>query len=250
MQPTALVRRCAPRLMPDVRPIRDMSGITSLRYLRELERAIEGGGERDVHACLKRYQRPLWVAFSHGWNAIMVVPEFRFGRRYRADFLVLSSHSGALHATMVELESSSVRLYTNAGTESRALTAGLRQVKDWNAWVSDFPDQFRREVAEEIERASKGDRRVSRSTRNVLRAELLDYRTALLSHFAIVIGRRGSLSVEDAQRRGNESRWRLGLEIATYDRLIEIGKSDEQRRAENRAVTLARPNQRLHRPAA
>lgn len=162
----------------------------------------------------------------------MVVPEFRFGRHYRADFLVLSSHSGALHATMVELESPSMRLYTNAGVESRALTAALRQVKDWDAWVSDFPDQFRREIADEIERAAKEDRRVPRLDRDVLRAELLDYRTALLSHFAIVIGRRGSLSPDDAQRRGNESRWRLGLDIATYDRLLEIGKNDEQRRAD------------------
>ena len=214
----------------------EMSGLTSLRYLRHLERAVNVGGERAVHACLKRYQRPLWVAFAHGWNAIMVVPEFRFGRRYRADFLVLSSHSAALHATMVELESSTARLYTKAGAESKALTVALRQVKDWHAWVSDFPDQFRREVADEIDRAATEDRRVSRLGRDVLRAELLDHRTALLSHFAIVIGRRHSLSPEDAQRRGGESRWRTGLEITTYDRLLEIGQGDDQGRAEHRKM--------------
>ena len=165
----------------------------------------------------------------------MVAPEFRFGRNYRADFLVLSCHSAALHAAMVELEPPSARLYTKQGIESRRLTGALRQVKDWHAWGS----QFRREVADEIERAAKEDKRVPRHRYNFLRSELLDHKTAILSHFAIVIGRRDTLTPEDAQRRSNESRWRVGIEIATYDRLIDIGKHDKERMIEDRAAIAA-----------
>lgn len=209
------------------------------RYLPGLLRAIETGGERAVHSHLKRFQRPLWVAFAHGWNAIMVAPEFRFGRRYRADFLVLSSHSGALHASMIEWEPPSSLLYTRRGSESRRLTGALRQVKDWNAWVDDYPEQFRREVADEIERTAKQDRRVPRYRHDSLRSDLLDGRTALLSHFAIVIGRRATLTAEDARRRGGESRWRRGVEIATYDRFLDIGERDREQQETDRVSTGA-----------
>lgn len=205
-----------------------MSAITSLKYLAGLQRALENGSERAIHTFLKQYQRPLWVAFAHGWNGILIVPEFRFGRNYRADFLVLSSHSGALHTTLLELEPPKARLYLRDGTESRELRTALRQVKDWFTWVSDYPGQFHREIAEEIERVARDDRRIPKYLLRFIRAELLDPRNVVLDHYAVLIGRRNSLSPADNQRRGNEAKWRVGIEIATYDRLIDIGLRDKQ----------------------
>lgn len=203
-----------------------MSAITSLRYEAGLARAIAAGSERVIHAYLKRFQRPLWIAFAHGWNAILVAPEFRFGRDYRADFVVLSSLSGALHATLVELEAPGAALYLKDGTESKTLRTALRQVKDWSAWVTDHPEQFRRELTDEIERAAREDRRIPAYRHRFMRAELVDRRRVILDHYAIVVGRRDTLSPEDNQRRGNESKWSARVEIATYDRLLEIARQD------------------------
>jgi hypothetical protein len=81
-----------------------LSSITSLRYYQGLLRAVKAGGEQSVLDFLKRFQRPLWVAFARGWNSIVLIPAFRCGNQYRSDFLLVNAMSGAIRATFIELE--------------------------------------------------------------------------------------------------------------------------------------------------
>lgn len=211
-----------------------MSAITSLRYYPGLLRAVEAGGEQAVLDYLKRFQRPLWVAFAKGRNAIALIPEFRCGNQYRSDFLLVNAMSGAIRATFIELEPPGARLYTRNGTESKELKRALRQVKDWHAWADQHPHELREQIVRELESLPSTDPRVPKHRRDFLHEQLQESRVALLDEYVVVIGRRDSLSVEDNRRRSYETRWAGRVEIATFDRLLEIGLEDRARAHTNR----------------
>lgn len=198
----------------------------SLTYRRRLSRALAENSERTIHAFLKREQRPLFVAFAHGWHRVIALPEFSFGTQYRADFLVLSAHSGAWHAEFVELESPGARLYLRDGTESKLLRTALRQAKDWGIWLEQNDTQFRRDMRRALEQAAVADPKVPTDPSNYSTDRLLDPRTVVWKHFSVVIGRRASLSATDQERRAFE--YRHGVQIVTYDRLIDIAVRDAQ----------------------
>jgi hypothetical protein len=211
-----------------------LSSITSLLYYSGLLQAVKAGGEQTVLEYLKRFQRPLWVAFARGWNCIVLIPEFRCGNQYRCDFLLVSAMSGATRATFIELEAPSACLYTRNGTESKELKRALRQVKDWHAWVDQHPHELREQIIRDLEQLPSIDRRVPKHRRDWLRAHLQESRIALLDDYVIVIGRRDDLRIEDNRRRSYEAKWTGHLEIATFDRLLEIGLEDRAMARMNR----------------
>ncbi len=211
-----------------------MSAITSLRYFAPFTRAIESGSERKAHACLKKYQRPIWVTFAHGWNSVALINEFRVGQRYRCDFLLVSVLSGAVHATFIELKPPDGPLYVKDGSESLCLKRGLRQLKDWSMWVRSHPGEFRDAVADHIDRLAVNDPRVPSHRRRFIQGELRDSRIALIDNYAVVIGRRKSLSPDDNARRGYEQNWSRMVEIVTYDRFLDIAAEDRRRARELR----------------
>ena len=198
------------------------SPIPQTMYRSELLRAVKQGSERAVHAFLKRQPRPLCVAFARGWNKIVPLSEFCFGRDFRADFLIISAHSGAWHACFVELESPAARLYIRDGSESKVMKVALRQVKDWNIWLQQNGPQFRRELRDNLERAAESDPRIALDPTNLSGDRLLDPRTRIVNRFAVVIGRRDTLRPEDKVKRDHED----AAEIATYDRLLDIAARD------------------------
>jgi len=193
-----------------------------MMYRSELLRAVKQGSERAVHAFLKRQPRPLCVAFAHGWNKIVPLSEFCFGRDFRADFLIISADSGAWHACFVELEPPAARLYLRDGSESKAMKVALRQVKDWDIWLQQNGFQFRRELRDNLERAAEADPSVALNPTNLAGDRLLDTRTRICNYFAVVIGRRDTLRPEDQVRRAHEG----AAEIVTYDRLLDIATRD------------------------
>jgi hypothetical protein len=193
-----------------------------MMYRSELLRAVKQRGERAVHTFLKRQPRPLCVAFARGWNRILPLSEFCFGRDFRADFLIISAHSGAWHACFVELESPVARLYLRDGSESKVLKVALRQVKDWDIWLRQNGPQFRRELRDNLERAAEVDPKIDANPTNFSADRLLDPRTVIFNHFAVVIGRRDTLRAEDQVRRAHEG----AAEIVTYDRLLDIAARD------------------------
>src|SRR2546426_4364959 len=193
---------------------------------RILSSAVAKGRERDVHTALKTLPRVLWLAFSHGWHENVVLSEFRFGTEYRADFLLLSAHSGAWHATFIELKPPNARLYLKDGTESVPLRRALRQVKDWANWTQKNDGSFRQDLRRALEETAKKDRDIEKNPSNYSGNRLLDPRTVVFDHYVIVIGRRQELTARDQERRSTESIHTHGLEIATYDRLLDLARKD------------------------
>lgn len=197
--------------------------MSQMLYRAELLRTVKQGSERAVHEFLKRQPRPLCVAFAHGWNTILPLSEFCFGRDFRADFLIISAHSGGWHACFVELESPAARFYLKDGSESKVLKVALRQVKDWAIWLQQNGPQFRRELRDNLERAAKADPTIATNPTNLAGSHLLDPRTVIHNHFPVVIGRRDALRPQDQVRRAHEG----AAEIVTYDRLLDIAARDD-----------------------
>jgi hypothetical protein len=188
--------------------------------LNELDRARN---EREIHPFLKRHLIIVRNALNTwAWNHVEVIPEFRFGSEYRADFLILSADSGSWHATFVELKSHRTRLFTKEGIPTKSLNVGLRQLDDWGRWLNRHENVFRNVLSKHFMKndvaasCSASDRHTTAAT------EITDPRTVLNKHYRVVIGRRSHLTIEDQERRASFSS--RDREIVTFDRFLDVAR--------------------------
>ena len=185
---------------------------------------VKARNERELQPFLKQYPLLIRNALNvWAWNYVDVLPEFRFGSDFRADFLILSADSGSWHATLVELKSHRSRLFTKQGLPSRSLNTALRQLDDWELWLRRYENLFRASLSKHFESkkviafCSPADRHRMAET------EITDPRTRLDLKYRILMGRRNELDIEDQERRGLLSA--KGRDIVTYDRLIDVART-------------------------
>jgi hypothetical protein len=141
---------------------------------------------------------------------------------------------------MVELESPSAAPYLADGTESRTMRLAMKQIRDWDIWAELNSFRFREELISELGRAHTAIRGAIRIERQCARIALRDPDMYLARHFSIVIGRRSMLTDDDRRRRSHTARQLPGLDIATYDRFIDIAEKDAAREAEWRDYMRSR----------
>jgi hypothetical protein len=99
-------------------------------------------------------------------------------------------------------------------------------------------DQFREQIARDVDALAQKEDRVPKHRRAFLQSQILDNRIAVLDEYVIVIGRRGTLTPDDNQRRSYEGKWATRVEIASFDRLLDIGLQDRSRARRERARTV------------
>jgi hypothetical protein len=112
-------------------------------------------------------------------------------------------------------------------------------VKDWHAWVEQHPHELREQIIRDLELLPSTDQRVPKHRRDFLRNQLRESRVALVDDYVTVIGRRDDLTVDDNRRRSYETKWTGRVEIATFDRLLEVGLADRSRVRTNRLSSAA-----------
>jgi len=129
-----------------------------------------------------------------GGHARWVIPGSRFVARFAPDFLIGDQQASRPRWTLVELESPSVRLFTQSGEPTRTLNHAIARVRGWRGWLRDHA----RYARERLNLPNVG-------------AD---------AHALILIGRRARLRPEDLPRRR-----RLAMEekviIHTYDWLVD-----------------------------
>ena len=141
-------------------------------------------------------------------------PKVALGGQYQADFAFCNLNSMGAWWTFVELERSDVPIFTKAGNPSKYLTHAIRQVMDWQAWLVDYPEYAK----SELQRLFKDDD---------LKYSYSDYFRRQCNTI-IVIGQRGSLSLETNRRRIQLCTENPHLEIITYDRLFDDYNVDKE----------------------
>lgn len=131
----------------DYRPSVLSPGFTQLKSLAALlasepaEEALQQYLQGNPHFLMS-----LFGSSDDGDLALFAKP--RVGTSYIADFGLLLYGQGGAGLHLVEIERSSVPLFTSKGTPSRYLQAALGQVDDWHQWSRGIELSFLRETVE------------------------------------------------------------------------------------------------------
>lgn len=179
-------------------------------------------GERGLSEFLRTKPQLLyWALCRTGGHCRYVFREFPLGSSHVSDFAILNSYSGVWEVKFVELEPVGERLFTNAGVPVRRLAGAVKQVEDWADYFETNKPQVRADLArwaktKDLLRYCDGDR-----PSNFSGQLLADPGTNLHESFHIFIGRRAATEDAEHKRKGQMSR-RHNVEVATYDRLLDV----------------------------
>ena len=172
----------------------------TLADLRRLEQAVaNASGEADLQRFLQENPSFL-IQHLGGGHGRWVIPQQRLGCQFVTDFVVGERHSFGMEWHPVELESPTAKLFTKAGDLSATLNHAIRQILDWRRWLSDNLDY-------------------ARKPRDQNGLGLIDIHSS--SPALILIGRASSLNIQ-LNRLRQDLIYQLGIQIRTYDFLIEI----------------------------
>jgi len=133
-------------------------------------------------------------------------PKVRLGEKHETDFAFVNTNSAGARWVLVEIERSHAPIFTQKGDPSADLTHALRQVTDWRTWIQD-----NRAYAEN-------------AFNELLRMTELHHKwgTRLQDpKYYVVIGRRAGLTEDMNRRRLTMCEQNAGLEIVTWDRLLD-----------------------------
>lgn len=178
-------------------------------------------GERPIHAFLKVNPEVLEAEVSGFGFCYACIPEFEMGADFRADFLLLRPDSLGWRATLVELKSPDVGLFTRRGSPSRSLCDARRQVMEWSDWVRRNESYLRERLCRVIDCASPAKKReFSRNFRASGVLDIVNPHSNLLVDYAILIGRSSKLADSQLSRLAQERVFYSRVQVMTYDRLI------------------------------
>ncbi len=204
---------------------RDTNNHSAIRdgLLRVLENSR---GERAVGSFLSKHAEVVrWTFCRTGGHETYVVKEFPFGSRFRADFVVAMSYSGAWEVHMIELEPPTDRVITRSGTPSQRLNKAISQINEWASYIERNPYEVRKDLSDRCEKSDLlgffgGDRPPSNDTGD----DLQDLKTYIHYHYHIVIGRRRVVHKEQRERM-NQLNARMRVELCTYDRFVDVASN-------------------------
>jgi hypothetical protein len=188
-------------------------------------------GEREVHNFLKRHRELVVMAFNRAWNFVTCVPEFKFGAEFRADFLILSAHSGHWYATFIELKDFKTKLYNKNGIPTKSFQQAKKQISDWSEWIRINEPYLRKRFSSILEKEKAPavwPNQIENFTKGYKcgATEIADMASYVEFNYHVVIGRSSTLSPEERKLRQNDMSWG-GPEVATYDRLLTMARRED-----------------------
>lgn len=167
--------------------------------------------EHELQAMLEAHPGLLLYALLGGFYPAAtprsaLFAKVRLGEKHETDFAFVNTNSAGARWVLVELERSHALMFTKKGDPAADLSHALRQVTDWRTWIQD-----NRGYAENAfnELLQSTDLHHNWGTR------LQDPK------YYVVIGRRTDLSPDANRRRSMMCEQQPGLEIVTWDRLLD-----------------------------
>ena len=86
------------------------------------------------------------------WAFNYVIPQFRLGSDYRADFIVFAGQSNSYEITIVELKRPSASLYTKKSILSKELNTACMELYKYRKWINNNIDEFKKKLVYEIKK--------------------------------------------------------------------------------------------------
>lgn len=173
--------------------------LVTLKDVRGFSRVLESAKlEREVQDYLTLHPDVL-IQHLSGGHGRWVIPQQRLGCEFVTDFMIGERSSIGLQWYPVELESPRAKLFNKNGDPSSTLTHAIRQVQDWRRWLQDNIDYARR-------------------PKNESGLGLIDVEPQCLGF--IVMGRAAAQTHDDNRRRRHMI-YQLGIQIRTFDWLLD-----------------------------
>lgn len=182
-------------------------------------------GERKITQYLKK-NPPLiyWTFCLTGGHVNYVFSEFTVGNQFKADFVVLHTHSGAFEAHFIELKPVRDPVFNKDGTPSKHLAVATRQIDDWREYISKNEWTFRQDLVRwcktrDILNVSTPDY----DPANYAKELLIDPSTGLFVSYYIIIGMREDLTKEKRQLKSRYLK-NHEIDVGSYDRFLETAR--------------------------
>lgn len=190
-----------------------------------------GIGERAVARFLRKNPELVLWPFHKGNHSNYVLHGFPIGIKHKADFVVLSSYSGAWEIVFGELEPVEDGIITKAGTPTKRLAGAISQLGDWSDYIDRNRPAIQRDLSDWCVRKDLLKWSSGKPPSNMTSNYLKDPETTIFFHYAVVLGRRASITAE-GWRKINQHRTHWAHRIRTYDLFLDIAANMDAREAE------------------
>lgn len=164
----------------------------------EILKILAYNSERKIAKFLcKHPQIVLWSFISTGGHSKYVLHEFPLGSKFKADFVIPFSFSGAWEVHFVELKSPDAIIITKNGTPSKLLNSAISQINDWKSFVENNKSIVQQDLSDwcikhDLLRWHENKFPISNWTSDYLH----DPNTFIWFNYHIIIGRRDNVSKE------------------------------------------------------
>jgi Shedu protein SduA, C-terminal len=189
-------------------------------------------GERAALSYLGKHPWILyWTLCAASGHSRYVFPSFPIGPRYKADFAVLNSYSGAYELHFIELEPIGEKPFTRAGNPGRRLAGAIKQLDDWREYYESYPSVIRDTLVRwarkhDVSGYNKGERPFNGTAQDIL-----DPDTPILDYYKVIVGRSARQDRRSANLAGRYPRAH-SIEIISYDRLLGLAERRYGHRAD------------------
>lgn len=180
--------------------------------------------ERQLHSYIRRHPWVLyWTLCTAAGHSRYVLPSFPLGARYKTDFTILNSYSGAFEVYFIELEPATDRIFTRTGNPSRRLATAIKQIDDWRAFFEFNHAHVRSTLVDWARRKDVLGYHPNSEPFNYSGQHLHDPATPLLDHYLVVIGRSSAQSRDIQHLAGRFGRGHRA-EVMSYDRILHLAE--------------------------
>lgn len=167
--------------------------------------------EHQLQALLERRPGLLLYVLLGGFYPVAsprsaLFSKVKLGETHETDFAYVNTNSAGARWVLVEIEKSHAMMFTKAGDPAAAMTHAIRQITDWRSWIQD-----NRAYAEDALNGLLETTDLHRTLGTRLRDP----------SFYVIIGRRSALTADANRRRMMMCEQHRGLEIVTWDRLLD-----------------------------
>ncbi|MDQ3820454.1 MAG: DUF4263 domain-containing protein [Acidobacteriota bacterium] len=188
----------------------------------QFETVLGSSDEQVAHTFLETH--PELFGFLRDWG--MIKSKFRLADAFIPDFVSFGSGPSANdirpYISFIEIECPTMQLFTKAGDPASGLTHAVRQVQNWKHWVTNnrmyFQQILANILAEEMSKVRKNwliDQR--------LRGLQGEYGLpgGFKDRYIVIAGRRNTMTVPDRILLAQMNDDLHGIQIITYDVLLD-----------------------------
>ncbi len=185
-------------------------------------------GEREVHHFLKQNPALVWGMFCNaGGHSDYVISEFRIREKYRCDFVVMQSYSGAWDVHLIELEPVDSMLFKASDEKpERRFRSGIDQIEDWKRLIKTEEVTFKNCLADTAMKHDlfQPEYNLNEEPSSMAGDELRNSKTVIWYNYHIVIGRSSELNnhqkyLKSMYQPVND------IKVHTYDRLLRVAEA-------------------------